>query len=93
MWQRVREAGLVEELAILSKHLYDPVGGTFLADRFVLGLSELRQSDQYTGDSCDRGATYAATDDLARVVQQRGPRQNCVQASSCLCALKTCMVF
>jgi methionyl-tRNA synthetase len=61
MWQRVRGADLVEERSV--ERFFDPVGGTFLADRFVIGTCPKCKSPNQYGDSCDKcGATYAATD-------------------------------
>nr|HNH86002.1 class I tRNA ligase family protein [Solirubrobacterales bacterium] len=43
--------------------LYDPVAGTFLADRFVKGTCPKCKAENQYGDSCDRcGATYSPSD-------------------------------
>lgn len=61
IWQALRRAGLVVEREV--SQLYDPVAGTFLADRFVRGTCpRCGAVDQY-GDSCDRcGSTYSPTE-------------------------------
>jgi methionyl-tRNA synthetase len=60
-WQSLRQAGLIVERDV--SQLYDPVAGTFLADRFVKGTCpQCGAIDQY-GDSCDKcGSTYSPTD-------------------------------
>jgi methionyl-tRNA synthetase len=60
-WQALRKAGLVTERDVTQ--LFDPVAGTFLADRFVKGTCpKCKSSDQY-GDSCDKcQSTYGPTD-------------------------------
>ncbi len=43
--------------------LFDPVAGTFLADRFVKGTCPKCQAPNQYGDSCDKcGATYSPAD-------------------------------
>ncbi|MFM8217975.1 MAG: methionine--tRNA ligase, partial [Planctomycetaceae bacterium] len=61
IWSRLREAGLVVEEDVTQ--LFDPVAGTFLADRFVKGTCpRCGAPDQY-GDNCDKcGATYSPAD-------------------------------
>ena len=61
IWARLREADLVVEREVTQ--LYDPVVGTFLADRFVRGTCpKCGATDEY-GDSCSVcGSTYAPTD-------------------------------
>jgi methionyl-tRNA synthetase len=50
IWQALRRDGLVCEKEV--EQLYDPVAGTFLADRFVKGTCpKCKTPDQY-GDSC-----------------------------------------
>ncbi len=58
IWAAVNQAGLVIEKDV--EQLYDPVAGTFLADRFVKGICpNCNAPDQY-GDSCDRcGHTHS----------------------------------
>lgn len=60
-WAALRTGGHVEEREVTQ--LYDPVAGTFLADRFVKGTCpKCGAADQY-GDSCDKcGATYSPSD-------------------------------
>ncbi len=63
IWQALRRDGLVSEKEV--EQLYDPVAGTFLADRFVKGTCpnpQCKVPDQY-GDSCVVCDThYNATD-------------------------------
>jgi methionyl-tRNA synthetase len=61
IWGRLRAAGLISEQEV--RQLYDPVAGTFLADRFVKGTCpKCGSTDQY-GDTCDKcGTAYNATD-------------------------------
>ncbi|RIK83889.1 MAG: methionine--tRNA ligase [Planctomycetota bacterium] len=61
IWQSIRAAGLVRAADV--SQLYDPVAGTFLADRFVKGTCpKCGAADQY-GDSCDKcGSTYSPAD-------------------------------
>ncbi|RMG04350.1 MAG: methionine--tRNA ligase [Planctomycetota bacterium] len=63
VWAALRKADMVVERDVTQ--LYDPVEGTFLADRFVKGTCpnpNCRAPDQY-GDSCDRcGHTHSPTE-------------------------------
>ena len=61
IWQALRRDGLVSENEV--EQLYDPVAGTFLADRFVKGTCpKCKTPDQY-GDSCvNCDSHYDATD-------------------------------
>ncbi len=61
IWQALRRDGLVHEKEV--QQLYDPMAGTFLADRFVKGTCpKCKTPDQY-GDSCvNCDAHYDATD-------------------------------
>ncbi len=60
-WSALRKQGLIAERDV--SQLFDPVAGTFLADRFVKGTCpKCGAQDQY-GDSCDKcGATYSPTE-------------------------------
>ncbi|MBA3685796.1 MAG: methionine--tRNA ligase, partial [Planctomycetes bacterium] len=60
-WAALRRGGHVAERDVTQ--LFDPVAGTFLADRFVKGsCPKCAAPDQY-GDSCDKcGSTYSPTD-------------------------------
>lgn len=60
-WTALRHQGLIVEREV--SQLYDPVAGTFLADRFVKGnCPKCNAEDQY-GDSCDKcGSTYSPTE-------------------------------
>ncbi len=61
IWSSLRKAGLVVERDV--SQLYDPVAGTFLADRFVKGTCPKCKSPNQYGDSCDKcGATYSPAD-------------------------------
>jgi methionyl-tRNA synthetase len=72
-WVAIRKAGLVLEKEVTQ--LYDPVAGTFLADRFVKGTCpDCRAPDQY-GDSCERcGHTYSPADLIDPVSTLSGAR-------------------
>ncbi|OHB85151.1 MAG: methionine--tRNA ligase [Planctomycetes bacterium RBG_16_64_12] len=60
IWTALRRRGLILEKEVTQ--LFDPVKGTFLADRFVKGTCpKCGKPDQY-GDSCECGATYSPTD-------------------------------
>lgn len=61
IWAALRRRGLVVEREV--QRLFDPVQGTFLADRFVVGeCPRCGANDQY-GDSCEAcGSTYAANE-------------------------------
>ena len=51
-WEAIRAAGLVKEADV--RQLFDPVAGTFLADRFVRGTCpKCGAPDQY-GDNCEK---------------------------------------
>jgi methionyl-tRNA synthetase len=73
IWTSLRQAGLVSEKDVTQ--LYDPVAGTFLADRFVKGTCpKCKSPDQY-GDSCDRcGHTYSPTELIDPVSTLSGTR-------------------
>jgi methionyl-tRNA synthetase len=60
-WKSLRAAGLIAEKDV--SQLYDPVAGTFLADRFVKGACPKCKSPEQYGDSCDKcGSTYSPAD-------------------------------
>lgn len=60
-WAALRRAGLVVEREV--QQLYDPVAGTFLADRFVRGTCPRCKAPQQYGDACEKcQSTYAPTD-------------------------------
>jgi methionyl-tRNA synthetase len=61
IWKALRSDGLVSENEV--EQLYDPVAGTFLADRFVQGTCpKCKTPDQY-GDSCVKcDSHYNATE-------------------------------
>jgi methionyl-tRNA synthetase len=61
IWKALRRDGLVSEKEV--EQLYDPLAGTFLADRFVQGTCpKCKTPDQY-GDSCVKcDSHYNATD-------------------------------
>ena len=61
IWAALRKAGLVSEKEVTQ--LYDPVAGTFLADRFVKGTCPKCKSPNQYGDSCDKcGHHYSPTE-------------------------------
>ena len=60
-WRSLRDAGLVVEREV--SQLFDPLAGTFLADRFVKGTCPKCKSENQYGDSCDKcGSTYSPAD-------------------------------
>lgn len=60
-WQSLRQAGLVVEKDV--SQLYDPVAGTFLADRFVKGTCPICKTPNQYGDSCEKcQSTYTPAD-------------------------------
>jgi len=60
-WAALRKAGLIAEKDV--SQLFDPVAGTFLADRFVKGTCPICKSPNQYGDSCDKcGSTYTPAD-------------------------------
>lgn len=61
IWSELRAAGLIAERDV--EQLFDPVAGTFLADRFVKGVCpKCKAPDQY-GDNCAKcGATYSPSE-------------------------------
>ncbi len=61
IWSALRKEGLIVEKDV--SQLYDPVAGTFLADRFVKGnCPKCNAPDQY-GDTCEKcGSTYTPAD-------------------------------
>ncbi len=61
IWASIREAGLVTEREVTQ--LFDPVEGTFLADRFVKGTCPRCKTPDEYGDNCNScGATYTPAD-------------------------------
>ena len=54
--QRAARDGLVIEREV--QQLYDPVAGTFLADRFVKGTCPKCKSPEQYGDSCENCDTH-----------------------------------
>ena len=61
IWSALRKANLIAEKDV--SQLYDPVAGTFLADRFVKGTCPKCKSPNQYGDNCDKCmATYSAAD-------------------------------
>src|SRR5436190_15728971 len=60
-WTSLRVAGLIAEKDV--SQLYDPVAGTFLADRFVKGTCPKCKSPNQYGDSCEKcQSTYTPAD-------------------------------
>lgn len=61
IWSSIRKAGLVQEKDVAQ--LYDPVAGTFLADRFVRGTCPKCGAEDQPGDNCSTcGAAYTPAD-------------------------------
>ena len=61
IWNSLRTAELIAERDV--EQLFDPVAGTFLADRFVKGTCPTCKADDQYGDNCSKcSATYSPTD-------------------------------
>ena len=61
IWASIRQRGLVKAHSV--EQLYDPVAGTFLADRFVRGTCPRCGAADQPGDNCSGcGATYTPSD-------------------------------
>ncbi len=61
IWRALRDKGRITEREVTQ--LFDPVAGTFLADRFVKGACPRCASPDQYGDSCDKcGSTYSPTE-------------------------------
>lgn len=57
-WSALRAKGLITERDV--SQLYDPVAGTFLADRLVRGTCPVCKTPDQYGDNCEKcGATYS----------------------------------
>ncbi|MCC7083628.1 MAG: methionine--tRNA ligase [Pirellulales bacterium] len=80
IWSSLRKTGLVVERDV--SQLYDPVAGTFLADRFVQGTCPKCKSPNQYGDSCDKcGATYSPADLIDAVSTLSGAKPETRSAS------------
>jgi len=61
IWAAIRQRGLVKTQSV--QQLFDPVAGTFLADRFVRGTCPRCGAADQPGDNCSScGATYTPAD-------------------------------
>ncbi|MCR9200409.1 MAG: methionine--tRNA ligase [Planctomycetaceae bacterium] len=61
IWQSIRDSGLVKQKDV--EQLFDPVAGTFLADRFVRGTCPKCGAADQPGDNCSKcGAAYTPAD-------------------------------
>ena len=61
IWKSLRTANLIVERYV--EQLFDPIAGTFLADRFVKGTCPICKTDDQYGDNCSKcSATYAPTE-------------------------------
>jgi methionyl-tRNA synthetase len=60
IWAALRKRGLIVEKEVTQ--LFDPVQGTFLADRYVKGTCPFCKLPNQYGDSCDNGHTYSPAD-------------------------------
>ena len=62
IWAALRKADMVSQKEVTQ--LYDPVAGTFLADRFVQGTCpNCKAPDQY-GDGCEKCSEHYSPTDL-----------------------------
>lgn len=72
-WSALREANLVVERDV--SQLFDPVVGTFLADRFVKGTCPKCKSPNQWGDHCDKcGSTYTPAELIDPVSTHSGAK-------------------
>ncbi|MGA2619242.1 MAG: methionine--tRNA ligase [Thermoguttaceae bacterium] len=62
IWRALRGAGLVAEREVTQ--LFDPVAGTFLADRFVKGTCPKCKAPEQYGDSCEKCLAHFGPADL-----------------------------
>ena len=62
IWQSLRDAGLIHQQQVTQ--LFDPVEGTFLADRFVRGTCPRCDAPDQYGDSCESCLANFSTTDL-----------------------------
>ena len=61
IWQSLRANDLIVERDV--EQLFDPIAGTFLADRFVKGTCPVCKTEDQYGDNCSKcSATYAPTE-------------------------------
>ncbi|MCS7238238.1 MAG: methionine--tRNA ligase, partial [Thermoguttaceae bacterium] len=73
IWSALRRAGLVYEKEV--SQLYDPVVGTFLADRQVRGTCPRCRAPNQYGDNCDKcGAAYSPSELIDPVSSFSGVR-------------------
>lgn len=73
IWAALRKAGLIHEKQVTQ--LYDPVEGTFLADRFVKGTCPRCKAPNQYGDNCDKcGAVYSPAELIDPVSTFSGAR-------------------
>lgn len=73
IWSALRRAGLVYEKEVAQ--LYDPVVGTFLADRQVRGTCPRCRAPNQYGDNCDKcGAAYSPSELIDPVSSFSGVR-------------------
>jgi methionyl-tRNA synthetase len=73
IWAALRQGGFIAEADV--SQLFDPVAGTFLADRFVKGTCPRCRAPNQYGDSCDKcGHTYSPTDLIDPVSTLSGSR-------------------
>jgi methionyl-tRNA synthetase len=80
VWAAHRQSGLVVEREV--SQLFDPVAGTFLADRFVKGTCPNCKSEGQYGDSCDKcSATYTPADLLNPISTLSGAKPEVRSAS------------
>lgn len=80
IWQALRQKGMVSERAVTQ--LFDPVAGTFLADRFVKGTCPVCKAPDQYGDNCDRcSSTYGPHELIDPVSTLSGAKPELRQAA------------
>lgn len=80
IWRALRQAELIVENEVTQ--LYDPVAGTFLADRFVTGVCPKCKAPQQFGDNCEKcGSTYSPTELIEPVSTLSGAKPEIAKAN------------
>jgi methionyl-tRNA synthetase len=91
-WQSLRTAGLVAEKDV--SQLFDPVAGTFLADRFVKGTCPICKTPNQYGDSCEKcQSTYTPADLIDPVSTLSGAKPELRSAKHLFVELEKLHVF
>ena len=80
IWKSLRDKGFIKEENV--EQLFDPVAGTFLADRFVKGTCPRCKSPDQYGDNCEKcGASYSPAELIDPVSTLSGAKPETRSAS------------